>query len=159
MISSVKDIAKLLEYINHNALSTDYGYTRFCGVSTPREFITSLLTPDMEFKVIFILNNVPRNLHYTYIERFRQRYVNSACESLVPDLIRYICTVIHPGNAVLRSGTVQRWQFVRTLLASLNVNRSDQKTANIQHSKLALFYDWIFFNPKSDSFMCIGFPN
>jgi uncharacterized membrane protein YqaE (UPF0057 family) len=121
MISSRTEFVALLKSMGHDPLSMNYGFSKFCGACTPREFITSLLTPDMEFKIVFLLNNVPRSLHYTYIERFRQRFLCSSSESLVSDLIRYICTVIHPGNAVLRSGTVQRWQLIRTLLSSLTV--------------------------------------
>jgi integrator complex subunit 3 len=124
MISNLSEIKTLLLLITTNPASLDptfLGISQFWNTVTPREFVTSRLTPDMEFKIIFLLNHVPRQLHYTYLERFRQRFISHGSESVVPDLIRYICTVVHPGNAVLRSTTVQRWQLIRSLFSILSV--------------------------------------
>lgn len=92
------------------------------SLPTPREFIVSRLTLDMEHKLLFILSQVPQRLHYTYLERFRQRFLHGlGSETLIADLIRFICTVVHPSNSVLRSDVVQRWELVKTLLAYIKV--------------------------------------
>ena len=68
-------------------------------------------------------------------------------ESLIADLVRFICSVHHPPNEVIRSNVVQRWAAVGWLLKCA-------KTATCKANiKLAIFYDWLFFTPRIDSVM------
>ncbi|KAJ1847619.1 Integrator complex subunit 3 [Coemansia sp. RSA 2708] len=81
---------------------------------------------------------------------FVQRYLSTPeSESLFSDLIRYIIGVFHPSNAVLASNVVPRYVFLGGLLRFI---RSPVVAAN---AKLALFYDWLFYDPKSDTIMNI----
>ncbi len=53
---------------------------------------------------------------------FMQKYLSTPdSESLVPDLIRYICGVYHPTNAVLCSDIVPRWAIIGWLLKCIKV--------------------------------------
>jgi integrator complex subunit 3 len=42
-------------------------------------------------------------------------------ETLIPDLIRYICGVYHPPNQILCSDVVPRWAVIGWLLKSVKV--------------------------------------
>lgn len=118
------------------------------AIPTPREFITSLLTPDMEFKLLHILRSTPSFFHYTLLERFRARFIPTpGSESLYSDLIRFTCTVVHPTNAELRSGVAKRWEVIRTILSQIRT------TKGAQDAKMVLFYDWMMYNHATDNFM------
>jgi integrator complex subunit 3 len=93
---------------------------QFWGILTPTEFLVSRLTPDMEFKLVFILQKVPAKLHQIYLERFCKRFLTPN-STLMCDLVRFICAVVHPNNTVLRSGVVQRWDLVRSLFFYVKV--------------------------------------
>jgi integrator complex subunit 3 len=104
-----------------------------------------------------------------YQQWFMQKYlVAPENESLIPDLIRYILGVYHPPNHVLCSDIIPRWAVIGWLLKSvkvlklvdvLNIDRflyigqTEYMSAN---AKLALFFDWLFFDPKIDNIMNIG---
>ncbi|KAL5035279.1 hypothetical protein BDV3_005235 [Batrachochytrium dendrobatidis] len=151
-ISKIPSIAKLLlsimqspspEYPNIPSLSD------FLDRPTPREFLISRLTPDMEIRIVFILNSVPKRLSFTFIEQFRKRFLTLESETLLPDIIRYICGAIHPNNAILASDIVQRWHLISILL------RGIKAPACAQSCKLSLYFDWLFFNHASDSVMSL----
>ncbi|KAI8901902.1 protein-domain-containing protein [Globomyces pollinis-pini] len=152
-VAQIEEFKQLLSdiFINPKDLHPDFqGIEQIVNTPTPRDFIVSRLTPDMEYKIIFILNTVPQKLHFTYLDHFRQRFMTTQdSESLAADIIRFLCTVVHPDNSVLRSEVVQRWEFIRSLISSLK-SETWGNTA-----KLALFYDWVFFNPNFDNVMYI----
>ncbi|KAI8922708.1 protein-domain-containing protein [Entophlyctis helioformis] len=125
------------------------GIADFLERPTPREFLIARLTPDMEIKLVFILQHIEKGFEYTFFERFRRRFVHADNETLYPDLIRYICGVVHPSNQILASSIVQRWDLITSLL------RGIKSTACAQACKLALYFDWLFFNPTRDNIMCL----
>ena len=58
-------------------------------------------------------------------------------------------SVIHPSNELLASPVTPRWAVVAGLLTACT---SQVASA---HVKLALFYDWLFYDPKVDNIMDI----
>jgi integrator complex subunit 3 len=66
------------------------------------------------------------------------------------DIIRYIVCVIHPPNEILSSDVLPRWAVIGWLLTTCT-NPVAAATA-----KLALFYDWLVFDPVKDNIMNIG---
>lgn len=85
-----------------------------------------------------------------YQQWFAQNYLAiPENETLVVDLIRYICCFYHPSNVILSSDIVPRWAVIGWLL---NYVKSSTIQAN---AKLALFYDWFYFNPQVDNIMNI----
>ncbi|KAF7647220.1 hypothetical protein LDENG_00175750 [Lucifuga dentata] len=85
-----------------------------------------------------------------YQDWFQRQYLSmQESQSLRCDLIRYICGVVHPSNEVLSSDILPRWAIIGWLLTTCTSNVA------ASNAKLALFYDWLFFNPEKDSIMNI----
>eukprot|EP00898_Chlorokybus_atmophyticus_P005504 jgi/Chlat1/5955/Chrsp4S06291 len=117
---------------------------------TPSRFLQSRLTPDMEAQFRFILTQVKMGRQMRHQQAFGQRFLSTAeSDALVPDLIRYTCGVYHPTNQLLQSDIVPRWAIIGWLL---KCTRTPQAEAA---AHLALFWDWLFFDPKSDNIMNI----
>ena len=122
--------------------------------STPKELIVSRLTPKMEFRLAFLVQNVPWKMHMVYLERFRKKYLKSESETIYADLIRFLCLIIHPANHTLKSDIVQRWQLISSLFSFIKTGPAAQS------AKLALFFDWLFYDSSSSAgFMNIGYNN
>ena len=127
------------------------------SVKTPNHILASRLTPEMEQQLLFIMNHVKMGQQQRYQKWFMARWglTTPEGETLIPDLIRYICCVYHPPNEVIRSDVVQRWAAVGWLLTTAKGETNKAKT------KLALFYDWLFFErrtkekPQGDSVMVV----
>ncbi|KAJ2498329.1 hypothetical protein GGH96_004421 [Coemansia sp. RSA 1972] len=126
------------------------GIEQLLRVPTPRMFLANRVTYDMESRLLFILEHLPANAFSRNLMWFVQRYLSTPeSESLFSDLIRFIVGVVHPSNAVLASNVVPRYVFLGGLLRFI---RSQVVAAN---AKLALFYDWLFYDPKVDNIMNI----
>jgi integrator complex subunit 3 len=53
---------------------------------------------------------------------FVDRYLSAPeSDALYCDIIRYICRVHHPANAILASNIVQRWAVIQHLLQGIKV--------------------------------------
>ncbi|KAJ2749323.1 hypothetical protein GGI19_005719, partial [Coemansia pectinata] len=117
-------------------------------VPTPRTFLANRVTFAMESRLLFILEHVPASGYSRNLMWFVHRFLSTPeSDTLYADIIRYICGVLHPSNAVLGSSTVQRYVFLGSLLRYV---RSQVTAAN---AKLALFYDWLFYDPQADNIM------
>ncbi|CAM6116565.1 unnamed protein product [Calypogeia fissa] len=118
-------------------------------VRTPSRYLASRITPDMESQIRFMLTHVNMGSQRRYQTWFAQRFLSSPeSETLVCDLIRFICCVHHPTNQILQSNIVPRWAIVGWLLKCCKSNHVEA------NAKLALFYDWLFFM-RSDNIMNI----
>ncbi|KAJ1723942.1 hypothetical protein LPJ53_001751 [Coemansia erecta] len=118
------------------------------AVPTPRVFLASRLTFDMEARVMFILEHVPVTSYGRNLQWFVQRFMAAGSgETLFADVVRYVCGVWHPSNAVLASSVVPRYVFLGGLLRFV---RSAVAGARV---KLALFFDWLSYDPSRDSIM------
>lgn len=124
--------------------------TDLLSVRTPPKYFASRLTPDMEAQLMFILKNVKMGNQKRYQTWFMQKYMPATdSETLVPDLIRYICCNYHPPNHVLCSDIVPRWAIIGWLLKCI-------KTKYVGHSaKMALFWDWFSYDQRTDNIMNI----
>ncbi|KAJ2077707.1 hypothetical protein H4R24_004972, partial [Coemansia sp. RSA 988] len=136
---------------NPQMLSPQFtGIEQLLRVPTPRVFLANRLTVEMERRLVFILEHVPAAGFTRNLMWFVQRYLSTPeAESLYSDLVRFVVGVVHPPNAVLASNVVPRYVFLGALLRFV---RSQVVAANV---KLALFYDWLCYDPQRDSIMNI----
>ena len=88
--------------------------------------------------------------HKRYQDWFQRQYLSTQeSQSLRCDLIRFIVGVIHPTNELLCSDIIPRWAVIGWLLTTC----TSQVAAS--NAKLALFYDWLFFQLEKDNIMNI----
>lgn len=126
------------------------GIQQIMQTRTSRRFIQSRLTPDMERKISFLFSSVKFGQQKRYQEWFQRQYLSTPeSQSLRCDLIRFICCLIHPSNEVLSSDIIPRWAVIGWIISSCTCNVA---AAN---AKLALFFDWLFFDPEKDNIMNI----
>ena len=117
---------------------------------TRRRFLISRLTPDMERKIFFLITSVKFGNHRRYQDWFQKHYLTTPeSQSIRVDIIRYICVVVHPTNEQLNSGLTPRWLVISWLI---NTCTNLIECANC---KLALFYDWLFYDAKKDNIMFV----
>lgn len=64
-------------------------------------------------------------------------------------MIRFIVGVIHPTNELLCSDIIPRWAVIGWLLTTCT------SAVAVSNAKLALFYDWLFFEADKDNIMNI----
>ncbi|XP_059206603.1 integrator complex subunit 3 isoform X2 [Centropristis striata] len=136
---------------NPTVLSPQFtGVLQLLTARTSRKFLACRLTPDMETKLLFMTSRVRFGQQKRYQDWFQRQYLSTAeSQSLRCDLIRYICGVVHPSNEVLSSDILPRWAIIGWLLTTCTSNVA------ASNAKLALFYDWLFFNTEKDSIMNI----
>ncbi|XP_072938323.1 integrator complex subunit 3 [Epargyreus clarus] len=117
---------------------------------TSRRYLQSRLTPDMERKLVFLTSQVRFGHHKKYQEWFQRQYLATPeSQSLRSDMIRFIVGVIHPTNELLCSDIIPRWAVIGWLLTTCTSNVA------ASNAKLALFYDWLFYEPDKDNIMNI----
>jgi hypothetical protein len=117
---------------------------------TSRSLLQSRVTYDMENWLIFMMKQVKMGNQKRYQQWFATAFLSRPeNETLIPDLIRFICGVYHPPNQILCSDVVPRWAVIGWLLKSIKTN------SVLVSAKRALFYDWFFFDPKTDNIMNI----
>ena len=104
----------------------------------------------IERKLLFLTQQVQFGKQDKYEAWFQRHHLATPeSQSLRPDIVRYIVGAIHPSNEVLRSGTTPRWALVGSFLTSCTGQVVSAFT------KLAIFYDWISFNPEKDNVMSL----
>ena len=86
-----------------------------------RRVLAMRLSPEMESNIIFLLEHVKvgsqKPYQSWYVEWHLMNETRSAIrEILIPDIIRFICCVIHPSNSVLASDILPRWMVLGWLL-------------------------------------------
>ena len=149
-IPEFTEIWRDILYNPQNLSPTFSGILQILSARTSRRFIASRLTPEMESKLNFLATQVEFGNHQRYQTWFTRKYFHGPeSETLVCDCIRYICCVIHPTNEILNSNIVPRWVLLGWLLTTTSSN------VMAAQAKLALFYDWFFYNPELDSIMNI----
>ena len=126
------------------------GIEQLLKARTPNEFLTSRITPNMELKLKFMTQNVRFGFHTRYESWFQRDFLASQeSQTLRADIVRYVVSVIHPTNEQLQSAVTPRWALIGWILTSCT---NQVISANV---KLALFYDWICFNPPIDNIMSL----
>ncbi|KAF6208233.1 hypothetical protein GE061_016685 [Apolygus lucorum] len=152
-VARIPEFESLWRDLLHNPKSfgpSFNGILSLLQTRTSRRFLQSRLTPDMEQKLVFLTSNVRFGNHKRYQDWFQRQYLGTPeAQSLRCDLIRFIVGVIHPTNELLCSDIIPRWAVIGWLLTTC--------TSNIAatNAKLALFYDWLFYDPERDNIMNI----
>lgn len=138
-------------HINPRSLHPTFqGPIQILATKTPRRLFQSRLTFDMEKKISFLATAVKFGNQKRYQDWFHKQYLSTPESlSLRCDLIRYICTIIHPSNEVLCSDIIPRWAIIGWLLTTCTTS------ASATSSKLALFFDWLLYDAKADNIMNI----
>ena len=104
----------------------------------------------MERKLVYLTQQVQFGKQDKYEAWFQRHHLATPeSQGLRPDLVRYIIGAIHPSNELLKSGSTPRWALVGSLLTSCTGQVVSAFT------KLAIFYDWISFNPDKDNVMSL----
>ncbi|KAF0295626.1 Integrator complex subunit 3 [Amphibalanus amphitrite] len=126
------------------------GLLQLMQTRTSRRFLQCRLTPDMEKKLVFLTSQVRFGMQKRYQEWFQRQYLaTTESQSLRCDLIRFIVGVIHPSNELLSSDIIPRWAVIGWLLTTCT------SQVAIANAKLALFYDWLFYDAEKDNIMNI----
>lgn len=126
------------------------GVLQLLQTRTSRRFLQSRLTPEMERKLVFLTSQVRFGNHKRYQDWFQRQYLATPeSQSLRCDMIRFIVGVIHPTNELLCSDIIPRWAVIGWLLTTCT------STVAVSNAKLALFYDWLFFDHEKDNIMNI----
>lgn len=134
---------------NPKSLSPQFtGIWQLLQIRTSRRFLQCRLTPEIERKLHYLTSNVKFGLHKRYQDWFQDKYFTTPeSQSLRSDLIRFIINAIHPTNDMLCSDITPRWAIIGWLLTSCT------NPIVLANAKLALFYDWLFFDPQKDNIM------
>jgi len=152
-VARIPEFELLWKDILHNpkVLSPTFtGLTQLMQIRTSRRFLFLRLTPDMEKKMVFLTSNVRFGNQKRYQDWFQRQYLSTPeSQSLRCDLIRFIVGVIHPSNEVLCSDIIPRWAVLGWLFTTCT-----QQVA-AANAKMALFFDWIFYDAERDNIMNI----
>ncbi|CAD6254482.1 unnamed protein product [Miscanthus lutarioriparius] len=121
-----------------------------CRIGTPRWCTAVAITSEMETQLLFMMNNVKWGDQKRFQLWFARKHLMvPGGEERIPDIVRFICCGYHPTNEVMQSGVIARWAVVGWLLMSCS------KGYVVANAKLALFYDWLFFEEGRGSVMNI----
>nr|XP_018909585.1 PREDICTED: integrator complex subunit 3 [Bemisia tabaci] len=159
LVRLLQSVAKIPEFellwkdILHNPKSLSPNFTgvlQLLQTRTSRRFLQSRLTPEMERKLCFLSGSVRFGNHKRYQDWYQRQYLATPeSQTLRCDLIRFIVGVIHPTNELLCSDIIPRWAIIGWLLTTCT------STVAAANAKLALFYDWFFFDSEKDNIMNI----
>lgn len=153
ILIKIPEFEKLWHDIYNNPKSlhpTFQNPLQLLSMRTPRRLFQSRLTFDMERKISFLATQVKFGNQKRYQDWFQKQYLSTPESfSLRCDLIRYICTIIHPSNEVLCSDIIPRWAIIGWLLTTCTTSTS------ASNSRLALFFDWLLYDAKVDNIMNI----
>ncbi|KAK6135632.1 hypothetical protein DH2020_030643 [Rehmannia glutinosa] len=117
---------------------------------TSRWYFSLRLTPEMKSQLRFLLTDVKFGSQNRYQVWFTKKFLAlPERNAVLIDIVRFICCAHHPSNDVIQSDIIPRWAVLGWLLRS---NMKNHVEANL---KLALFYDWLFFDEKVDNIMNI----
>ncbi|XP_074292429.1 uncharacterized protein LOC141619300 isoform X2 [Silene latifolia] len=122
--------------------------SKIYGMRTSSRYILLRITPEMETQLRFLLTHVKFGTQRRHQAWFARKFLfGPERETLIIDIVRFICCAHHPSNEVLQSEVVPRWAVIGWLLKSCTKKYIEASV------KLALFYDWLFFDEKVDNFM------
>ncbi|KAJ4819370.1 Integrator complex subunit 3 [Rhynchospora pubera] len=129
------------------------GFSDLCDIyriKTPRHYFLLRISQEMEAQLRFLLTHVKWVNQQRYQVWFAKKYLSlPGSETVIVDVIRFICQCYHPSKEIIQSNVISRWAVIGWLLKSCKRNYFEA------NAKLALFYDWLFFNDTIDSIMDI----
>ncbi|BAT12870.1 Os11g0171400, partial [Oryza sativa Japonica Group] len=121
-----------------------------CRIGMPGWCTAMAVSPEMETQLLFMMNNVRWGNQKRYQLWFARKHLMvPGGEERIPDIVRFICCGYHPTNKVMQSGVIARWAVIGWLLTSCN------KSYVQANAKVALFYDWLFFDEGKGNLMNI----
>lgn len=121
----------------------------YCTRTSSRYFLLRI-TPEMESHMRFLLTHVKLGHQKRHQMWFAKKFLSGPNkETVIVDLVRFICCAHHPPNEIIQSDIVPRWAVIGWLLSLC------QKSYVKANVTLALFYDWLFFNESVDNIMNI----
>ncbi|KAG9155639.1 hypothetical protein Leryth_003935 [Lithospermum erythrorhizon] len=117
---------------------------------TSSKYFLLRITPEMELHLRFLLTHVKLGSQKRHRMWFARKHLSVPERgTLIIDIVRFICCGHHPRNEIIQSDIIPRWAVIGWLLT---ICRKKYIEANV---KLALFYDWLFFDDKVDNIMNI----
>lgn len=150
-VPEFRDIWKDLLLLPANFKTSGFSdiYQLYQSRTSSRYFLLRI-TPEMEAHLRFLLTHVKLGSQTRYQIWFARKFLNvPENETVIIDIVRFICCAHHPSNKVILSNVIPRWAVVGWLLKCCTKNHVE---ANV---KLALFYDWLFFHEEVDNIMNI----
>lgn len=150
-VPEFKDLwSDLLFYPEKFGVSDFMDISQIYRTRTSSHFFLLTITPEMETQLRFLLTYVKWGNQKRYQSWFaKKHFCTPGSETVIVDIIRFICAAHHPSNEIIQSNVISRWAIIGWLL---NCCRKNYFLANV---KLALFYDWLFFDEKMDNIMNI----
>ncbi|KAJ4907105.1 embryo defective 2739 [Raphanus sativus] len=151
-----RDLVRLLQDLVHISEFKDIWSDLVCSevsqiyqLKTSSRYFLLRITPEMETQLRFLLGNVKLGSHKRHQMWFLKKFLlGPEKETLLVDIVRFICCVVHPTNEIIRSEIMPRWALIGWFLELCKQNPQVE-----QRVKLSLFYDWLFFDEKVDSIM------
>lgn len=133
-----------------------FGVSGFMDISqlyrtrTPSHYSLLTITPEMENQLRFLLIHVKWGSQKRYQAWFaKKHFCTPESETVIVDIVRFICSAYHPSNDIIQSNVISRWAIIGWLLTCC------RKNYFLANAKLALFYDWLFFDERTDNIMNI----
>jgi integrator complex subunit 3 len=124
--------------------------SQFYCMRTSSRYPLLRITPEMETQLRFLLTHVKLGSQKRHQDWFAKKFLHGLeRESIVSDIIRFICCAHHPTNEIIQSDVLPRWAVIGWLLSLCWKNHVGA------NAKLALFYDWLFFDERVDNLMNI----
>lgn len=124
--------------------------SQFYCMRTSSRYALLRITPEMETQLRFLLTHVKFGSQKRHQDWFAKKFLHGLeRETIVSDIVRFICCAHHPTNEIIQSDVLPRWAVIGWLLS---LCRKNHVGAN---AKLALFYDWLFFDERVDNLMNI----
>lgn len=126
------------------------GVSQFYHTRTSSKYALLRISPEMETQLRFLLTYVKFGNHKRHQLWFGRKFLNEPDkETVIVDMVKFICCAHHPPNEIIQSDIVPRWAVIGWLLKCCRKNHVENSV------KLALFYDWLFFDGRVDNIMNI----
>ncbi|XP_018720421.2 integrator complex subunit 3 [Eucalyptus grandis] len=120
------------------------------SVRTSSRYFLLRLTPEAETQLRFLLTHVKLGSQKRHQTWFASKFFcTPERETLIVDIVRFVCCAHHPPREIIHSNVIPRWAVIGWLLKSCKKNYVEA------NAKLALFYDWLFFDERVDKVMNI----
>ncbi|KAF8041219.1 hypothetical protein BT93_B3218 [Corymbia citriodora subsp. variegata] len=134
----------------------EFGVARFTDIAqiysvrTSSRYFLLRITPEAETQLRFLLTHVKLGSQKRHQTWFASKFFGPPeRETLIVDIVRFICCAHHPPREIIHSNIIPRWAVIGWLLKSCRKNYVEA------NAKLALFYDWLFFDERVDKVMNI----
>lgn len=149
LVRLLQDLVHISEFkeIWNDVVGSDI--SKIHQLKTSSRYFLLRISPEMETQLRFLLANVKLGSHKRHQIWFLKKFLlGPEKETLLIDIVRFICCVVHPTNEIIRSEIMPRWAVIGWFLELCRQNHHVERRV-----MLALFYDWLFFDERVDSIM------